>query len=94
MQIQAQNSNLGPEASGTPITAVNGQLVRQPPINITQVNTTVSALDGQTIVLGGLITKKQIRRPPQSALGGRFRFWDICSAMIPCPTSATNCWLS
>ncbi len=57
MQVAAQNSNLGPEAAGTPITAVNGQLVRQPPINITQVTTTVSALDGQTIVLGGLITK-------------------------------------
>ena len=59
MQIDAQNSNLGSEAEGTPITAINGQIIREPPINITLAQTTVSAVDGQTVVLGGLITKNK-----------------------------------
>jgi type II secretion system protein D len=59
MYMQAQKSNLGPEAEGTPITSVNGQLIREPQIPITQVQTTVSAQDGQTVVLGGLITKNK-----------------------------------
>ena len=81
MSITAQNSSLGPEITGTPITAVNGTLVRQPPINITQVNTVVSALDGQTIILGGLITKNKTdlhRKVPWigdiPVLGRLFRF--------------------
>ncbi len=57
MAINATKSSVGPEAEGTPITAVNGQLIRMPQIPTTTVQTTVSALDGQTIILGGLITK-------------------------------------
>ncbi len=81
MAIDAIKSAVGSEAQGTPITAVNGQLIRQPPINQTQVQTTVSALDGQTIILGGLITKDKTdvhRKVPWigdvPVLGRLFRF--------------------
>ncbi|MGA2796132.1 MAG: secretin N-terminal domain-containing protein [Thermoguttaceae bacterium] len=60
MVINATKSSVGPEAEGTPITSVNGQLIREPQIPITTVQTTVSALDGQTIILGGLITKDKV----------------------------------
>jgi type II secretion system protein D len=59
MYLQAQKSALGPESEGTPITSVNGQLIREPQIPITQVQTTISAQDGQTVILGGLITKEK-----------------------------------
>jgi general secretion pathway protein D len=59
MYLLAQKSALGPESEGTPITYVNGGVVREPPINITQAYTTVSAQDHQTVVLGGLITKNK-----------------------------------
>jgi type II secretion system protein D len=59
MQIDAQKSSLGPEAEGTPITALNGAIIREPPINIVLAQTTVSAQDGQTVVLGGLIVKNK-----------------------------------
>ncbi|MGD0653185.1 MAG: secretin N-terminal domain-containing protein [Thermoguttaceae bacterium] len=57
MYMQAEKSNLGPESEGTPVTSVNGQLIREPQIPITRVQTTISAQDGQTVILGGLITK-------------------------------------
>ncbi|MGD0515923.1 MAG: secretin N-terminal domain-containing protein [Thermoguttaceae bacterium] len=59
MYLQAEKSSVGPEAEGTPITSVNGQLIREPQIPITLVQTTVSAQDGQTVILGGLITKSK-----------------------------------
>jgi hypothetical protein len=59
MAIDAQNSSVGPEAEGTPITAINGAIIREPRIDITLAQTTVSAMDGQTVVLGGLITKNK-----------------------------------
>jgi general secretion pathway protein D len=59
MAIDAVKSDLGPESEGIPISAVNGQIIRQPVINSTQAQTTVSAADGQTVVLGGLITKSK-----------------------------------
>jgi general secretion pathway protein D len=59
MQIDAQKSEVGPRSEGVPITAVNGEVITQPPINIAQAQTTVSAADGQTVVLGGLITKSK-----------------------------------
>jgi len=58
MEIDATNSDLGPEAEGIPISiAPNGDTIRSPRINTIQAQTTISALDGQTVVLGGLITK-------------------------------------
>jgi hypothetical protein len=58
MQIDAEKSALEPEATGIPIfSSPTGQVVRSPIIDSTTAQTTVSAMDGQTIVLGGLISK-------------------------------------
>jgi type II secretion system protein D len=68
MEIDAERSELGPEATGIPISVSStGQVIRSPRIDTTTAQTTVSAADGQTIVLGGLITKSrrvQSRRVP------------------------------
>jgi len=81
MEIDAQKSELGPEAEGIPVSVVEGTVIRQPSINITLAQTTVSAASGETIVLGGLITKKNStvhRRVPFLAdipvLGNLFRY--------------------
>jgi type II secretory pathway component GspD/PulD (secretin) len=57
MEIDAERSEVAPEAEGIPVSFVNGYVLRSPNINTTLAQTTVSAADGQTIVLGGLITK-------------------------------------
>jgi hypothetical protein len=58
MEIDANRSDLGPEAEGTPIFVSNtGQVIRAPRVNQTLAQTTVSATDGQTVVIGGLISK-------------------------------------
>lgn len=65
MEIDAERSRLGPEAEGVPIsTSSTGEVVRQPLIDTVTAQTTVSAASGQTIVLGGLITKEtaKVRR--------------------------------
>jgi general secretion pathway protein D len=60
MIIDAVKAEVGPEAEGIPISiSATGQVVRQPRINRTSAETTVLAADGQTIVLGGLITKSK-----------------------------------
>lgn len=58
MAIDAEKSEVGPEAEGIPVSiSAAGQIVRSPRINTTMAQTTVSAASGQTIVLGGLIVK-------------------------------------
>lgn len=58
MEINAEKSDVGPESEGIPISvSASGQVIRSPRINTTRAQTTVSAADGQTIILGGLITK-------------------------------------
>lgn len=82
MEIDAEKSALGPEQEGVPISvSTNGEVVRQPLINTTTAQTTVSAMDGQTVVLGGLITKARSvihRRVPVLSsipiLGNLFRY--------------------
>ncbi|MFH1264516.1 MAG: secretin N-terminal domain-containing protein, partial [Planctomycetota bacterium] len=81
MEIDAEKSDLGPEAEGIPVSYVGGQVIRQPAINMTLAQTTVSAASGETIVLGGLITKKKStieRRVPWLSrvpvLGNLFRY--------------------
>jgi len=62
MEINAEKSDVGPEAEGIPISvSASGQIIRSPRINTTRAQTTVSAADGQTIILGGLITKSVSR---------------------------------
>jgi general secretion pathway protein D len=57
MEIDAEKSEVGPDAEGIPVSiSANGNVVRSPRINITTAQTTVSAASGQTIVIGGLIT--------------------------------------
>jgi general secretion pathway protein D len=58
MEIDAEKSLLGPLNEGIPVGfGALGQVLRQPRIDITQAQTTISAMDGQTIVFGGLITQ-------------------------------------
>jgi type II secretory pathway component GspD/PulD (secretin) len=58
MEIDAEKSTLGPESQGIPISATNdGTIIRAPTIETTRAQSTVSAASGETIVLGGLITK-------------------------------------
>jgi hypothetical protein len=82
MQINATKSSVGDEATGIPVfTDANGNVVRSPQIPLTTAQTTVSARNGQTVILGGLITKDQTestRRIPYlgdiPVLGRLFRF--------------------
>ena len=82
MEIDAEKSELGPTSEGIPISVnLNGDVIRSPIINTTVAQTTVSARSGQTVILGGLITKSQsvtARRVPYLSeiplLGDLFRF--------------------
>jgi len=59
MEVDAEKSALGPIADGIPVSILDtGEIVRSPVIDTTTAQTTVSATDGQTIVIGGLITKR------------------------------------
>ncbi len=85
MEIDAVNSEVGPEAEGIPISiSATGDVIRSPRINTIRAQTTVSAVDGQTIVLGGLINtskSKVHRRVPVLAaipvLGNLFRYDNV-----------------
>ncbi len=58
MEIDAEKSELGREAEGVPIAiSASGGTIRAPIVRTTVAEATVSALDGETIILGGLITK-------------------------------------
>lgn len=60
MEIDAEKSSLGPEAEGIPISiTAAGGVIRSPRIDTTLAQTTISAADGQTVVLGGLITNSK-----------------------------------
>lgn len=55
MSVDAINSSLGSEADGVPVFANDNQVIRSPPINITQAQTTIMARSGQTVAFSGLI---------------------------------------
>lgn len=82
MQVAATRSELGEEADGTPVfVGQGGVVVRAPPVDQIVAETTVMASSGQTIVLGGLISKRSLdihRQVPILAdiplLGDLFRF--------------------
>lgn len=82
MEIDAEKSAVGPEAEGVPISiSTSGQVIRSPRIDTTTAQTTVSAMDGQTVILGGLLTKNTstvTRKVPWLAevpvLGHLFRY--------------------
>lgn len=82
MEVYASKQELGPLSQGIPIAvAPNGDPIRVPRINETTAETTISAVDGQTVVLSGLLTKRDSalhRRVPLLAdiplLGDLFRY--------------------
>jgi type II secretion system protein D len=60
MEIDAERSEVGPEAEGIPISVTDtGEVIRSPRIDTATAQTTVSAASGETIVLGGLITRRK-----------------------------------
>ena len=62
MEIDAEKSEVAPEIEGIPISiSATGAVMRSPRYNITTAQTTVSTASGETIVLGGLITKSEQR---------------------------------
>lgn len=83
MEIDATKSEVGPESEGIPVSVSQGQVIRSPRINVTSARTVVSAMDGQTVVLGGLIVKstnRTQRRVPYLAdipLVGRLFRYDL-----------------
>lgn len=65
MEIDAEKSSLGPEAEGIPVAvSLDGTIIRSPRVDTTTAQATVSAANGETIILGGLITssKRQVNR--------------------------------
>jgi len=82
MEIDAEKSQVAPIEEGIPVSiSATGEVIRSPRIDTTTAQTTVSALDGQTVVLGGLITKSKSdieRKVPWLGnvpiLGSLFRF--------------------
>ncbi|MGL6226358.1 MAG: secretin N-terminal domain-containing protein [Thermoguttaceae bacterium] len=62
MNLYAEKSSAGSDADGITIAVgQNGTPIKSPRITLSKVQTTVSAMDGQTIVLGGLITSEDTR---------------------------------
>jgi general secretion pathway protein D len=81
MELNAEKSSLGPNSEGTPIGIQDGAAILAPKIKTTTTETTVSAMDGQTVLLGGLITTSQAtmsRRVPfvgnMPLIGPLFRY--------------------
>ena len=82
MEVAASKRELGPLDQGVPISiAPNGDPIRVPRINSIEAQTTVSAVSGQTVVLSGLLSKRDEalhRRVPLLAdiplLGSLFRY--------------------
>jgi type II secretory pathway component GspD/PulD (secretin) len=56
MEVDAERSSVNPVSSGIPVTTSNGVVINSPTFDLTMAQTTVSAIDGGTIVIGGLIT--------------------------------------
>lgn len=82
MEIDSEKSAVGSEADGIPVlVSTDGTVVKSPRIDVVTAQTTVSAADGETIILGGLITKRKeeiARRVPYLSqipiLGNLFRY--------------------
>ena len=82
MEVDAERSGLGPESEGIPVSvSPNGDIIRSPRVDTTTAQATVSAANGETIILGGLITKRELeveRKVPWlgdiPVLGNLFRY--------------------
>lgn len=59
MEIDAEKSKIRPEDEGIPISvAQDGSVIRSPILDTITAQATVSAADGETIILGGLISRE------------------------------------
>ncbi|MGM0485448.1 MAG: type II secretion system protein GspD, partial [Planctomycetota bacterium] len=82
MEIDAEKSKVGPEEEGIPVgTSPEGTVIRSPRVDTITAQATVSVADGETVVLGGLISTEEEsveRRAPYLAdipvLGHLFRY--------------------
>ena len=81
MEVDAEKSEVGPVDEGIPVSTTGTTVIKSPNILLTTAQTTVSALDGETIIIGGLITKSTTqseRKVPLLAdiplLGALFRY--------------------
>ncbi len=71
MEIDANRSSVGPESEGIPVSvSTTGGVIRAPRIDRTLAQTTVSALSGQTVILGGLISREKSEAHRQVPLLG------------------------
>jgi hypothetical protein len=59
MEVDAEKSAVGPVSEGIPVSFQEGNVILSPRVDVTTAQTTVSAADGQTIVIGGLITRSK-----------------------------------
>ena len=59
MDVYAEKSLVGRNEDGVPISSQNGVILYQPKVSISKAQTTVSTMDGQTIVFAGLITDRK-----------------------------------
>ena len=55
MEIVATNSKVGPVDEGIPVSVADGEVIRSPRIEMISAQTVVSSMNGQTVVMGGLI---------------------------------------
>lgn len=64
MEIGAEKSNLGNDSDAVPIYSQDGQIIKSQSISTIQAMTAISARDGETVMLGGLLTstKEKISR--------------------------------
>lgn len=64
MEIGAEKSSLGSDKDAIPVFSSDGEVITSPTIDTTQLMTAVSAVNGETVMLGGLIstTKEKISR--------------------------------
>lgn len=60
MEIDAEKSSLGNEQDGIPVAvSTDGTVIRSPRVDTTTAQATVSAANGETIILGGLISENR-----------------------------------
>ncbi len=58
MEIDAEKSKLGDEADGIPVAvSIDGTVIRSPRVDTITAQASVSAANGETIILGGLISE-------------------------------------
>ncbi len=57
MEIVATNSKVGPIDQGIPVSVAGGEVIRSPRIQMISAQTVVSSMNGQTVVMGGLIVE-------------------------------------